>query len=60
MVEVHVADHQQVALKFMVLLALEKRRSDEEQLQLLQLVQLKHSHLVVRLLVRTQKSPLQL
>jgi hypothetical protein len=58
-VEVHVADHQQVALKFMVFLALEKRRSDEEQLQLLQLVKLKHSHLVVCLLVRTQKSPLE-
>lgn len=34
-VEVHVADEEEVALEFVVLLALEERRRDEEELQLL-------------------------
>lgn len=59
-IEMHVSDQQQIALELVVLLALEERRRDEQQLQLLELVQLKHSHLVLGLLVGAQEPPSQL
>lgn len=58
-IEVHVADEKEVALEFVVLLALEERRRDEEQLQLLQLVQFQHSHLLLGFLVGAEEAPLQ-
>lgn len=59
-VEVHVAHQQQVALEFVVLLALEERGSDEEQLQLLQLVQLENSYFFLCFLVGAEEAPLEL
>lgn len=38
MIEMHIANHQEVTLKLMVLLTFEKRRSNEQQLQFFQLI----------------------
>lgn len=60
MIEMHVSDQQQIALELMILLTLEQRRRNEQQLQLLQFIQLQHPDLIFGFLVGTQESPSQL
>jgi hypothetical protein len=57
-VEVHIGNQQQVALKLMVLFAAEQIRGDEEQFEFLEFVKLEYAYLVLWILVCAEQSPL--